>query len=380
MFFCFFVKCCIVTEVVPPQPDDEYNLTVDVNSTQLEQKFLNNATDVVEFKAGSQTYSLNFKYMKQSNKQYGTKRNVRRRPRFVSTVEVKASMATKNPSRASFGDIPCHWDKTQVPETGYKRVAVHCSSKEFKEIEALFLKTLKEGIIVKIERIQNKQLWDTYQLKKSHMKNNNKGCDVTEKKLFHGTDNKHVDVICHSNFDWRLCGVHGTSYGKGSYFARDAKYSNHFTSESDVKSMFLSRLLVGEYTEGSPDYVRPPHKDKGGMSLFDSCVDNVANPCIYVIFERQQIYPEYLLQYQLPKTATGGAAAPVAVGGAAAAAAAVAFGGVAAVAATAAVVRAKKAKSTQQSNQNATSTSQVSSIAHKPSTPQQSPMQPCVIA
>lgn len=61
MLFCFFVKCCIVTEVVPPQPDDEYNLTVDVNSTQLEQKFLNNATDVVEFKAGSQTYSLNFK-------------------------------------------------------------------------------------------------------------------------------------------------------------------------------------------------------------------------------------------------------------------------------------------------------------------------------
>lgn len=133
--------------------------------------------------------------------------------------------------------------------------------------------------------------------------------------------------------------------------------------------MFLSRLLVGEYTEGSPDYVRPPHKDKGGMSLFDSCVDNVANPSIYVIFERQQIYPEYLLQYQLPKTGTGGAAA-----------AAVAFGGVGAVAATAAVVRAKKAKSTQQSNQNATSTSQVSSIAHKPSTPQQSPMQPCVIA
>lgn len=142
--------------------------------------------------------------------------------------------------------------------------------------------------------------------------------------------------------------------------------------------MFLARLLVGEYTEGSPDYVRPPHKDKGGMSLFDSCVDNVANPSIYVIFERQQIYPEYLLQYQLPKTGTGGAVAPVAVGGGGAAS--VAFGGVGAVTAPAAVVRAKKAKSTQQSNQNATSTSQVSSIAHKVSTPQQSPLQPCVIA
>lgn len=40
---------------------------------------------------------------------------------------------------------------------------VHSSSKEFKDIEALFSKTLK-GTIVKIERVQNKQLWDTYQL------------------------------------------------------------------------------------------------------------------------------------------------------------------------------------------------------------------------
>lgn len=137
--------------------------------------------------------------------------------------------------------------------------------------------------------------------------------------------------------------------------------------------MFLARLLVGEYTEGSPSYVRPPRKDKRGICLFDSCVDNVANPSIYVIFERQQIYPEYLLQYKLPKT--GPCAAPVVVGGGVAAAAATASGS-----ATATVVRAKKAKSTQQSNQNTTATSQFGSTAHKGSTPQQSPLQPCVIA
>lgn len=155
----------------------------------------------------------------------------------------------------------------------------------------------------------------------------------------------------------------------GSYFARDAKYSNHFTSESDVKSMFLARLLIGEYTKGSPSYVRPPRKDNRGISLFDSCVDNVANPSIYVIFERQQIYPEYLLQYQLPKTDACAGAAPV-TGGAA----------VARGSATAVVVRAKRAKSTQQSIQNITATSQLSSTAHKGSTPQQSPLQLCVIA
>lgn len=86
----------------------------------------------------------------------------------------------------------------------------------------------------------------------------------------------------------------------GSYFARDAKYSNDFTGVSSVKSMFIARLLVGEYTQGFPAYVRPPPKDKEGINLFDSCVNNVAKPSIYVIFEKQQIYPEYLLQYKVP--------------------------------------------------------------------------------
>lgn len=47
------------------------------------------------------------------------------------------------------------------------------------------------------------------------MKNNNGGREVTEKKLFHGTDDKFVGVICHTNFDWRVCGVNGTAFGKG---------------------------------------------------------------------------------------------------------------------------------------------------------------------
>lgn len=47
------------------------------------------------------------------------------------------------------------------------------------------------------------------------MRNRNGGHPVLELKLFHGTDNKHVDTICDRNLDWRLCGSHGTAYGKG---------------------------------------------------------------------------------------------------------------------------------------------------------------------
>lgn len=47
------------------------------------------------------------------------------------------------------------------------------------------------------------------------MKKNNGGRNVEEKQLFHGTDTKHLDAICLNNFDWRICGTHGTAYGKG---------------------------------------------------------------------------------------------------------------------------------------------------------------------
>ena len=104
----------------------------------------------------------------------------------------------------------------------------------------------------------------------------------------------------------------------GSYFARDAKYSSKFclttgkhnfalqkhglappifASEPPYKTMFLARVLVGEYTLGHPLYCRPPSKDASYTNFFDSCVDDIANPKIYVIFDSNQIYPEYLIEF-----------------------------------------------------------------------------------
>ena len=47
------------------------------------------------------------------------------------------------------------------------------------------------------------------------MKTRNGGRSVAEKKLFHSTDSKYIEDICYSNYDWRICGTHGTAYGKG---------------------------------------------------------------------------------------------------------------------------------------------------------------------
>lgn len=59
--------------------------------------------------------------------------------------------------------------------------------------------------------------------------------------------------------------------------------------------MFLARVLVGEFTLGRSSYVRPPLKDN--QNFYDSCVNDSSNPSIFVIFEKYQIYPEYLIEY-----------------------------------------------------------------------------------
>ncbi|CAI5635628.1 unnamed protein product [Oreochromis niloticus] len=268
----------------------------DINSAKLEEKFLANDKDVVEFTAGSQSYSLSFQDKMQTNKHYGTKRLVCRRPRFVSAADaLKKKVRSSVQTSAS---IPKTWDNTQIPQTGYSRIPLQPSSEEFKEVAALFYKTMKDCDNVNIERIQNKALWEAFQLQKKQMKSKKRDGKVMEKKLFHGTDSRFVDTICHHNFDWRICGTHGTAYGKGSYFARDASYSHNYTGDTDVRAMFISRVLVGDFTKGSSDYRRPPSKDGGGINFYDSCVNDVMDPSIYVVFEKQQIYPEYLIQYK----------------------------------------------------------------------------------
>ncbi|CDQ64293.1 unnamed protein product [Oncorhynchus mykiss] len=270
-----------------------------ITSEDLEKRFQEDNKAVIEFTAGSQTYEFSFPDMIQTNKQYTTKKVVRRRPVFVSSADAQTIKTRKRApiNHSNFRALPGHWDKAQTPETGYKRIDLPCSSVEFKEIQGLFQNTMRGFSIRQIERIQNKALWEVFQWQRDLMKKNNRGRNVTEKQLFHGTDSKYLDAICLNNFDWRICGLNGTTYGKGSYFARDAKYSNSYTGQSNSRSMFVCRVLSGDYIKGHSSFLRPPSKDGGDTIFYDSCVDDVSNPSIFVVFEKHQVYPEYLIHY-----------------------------------------------------------------------------------
>uniref|UniRef100_A0A3B3ZU58 Poly (ADP-ribose) polymerase family, member 12a n=1 Tax=Periophthalmus magnuspinnatus TaxID=409849 RepID=A0A3B3ZU58_9GOBI len=276
-----------------------------LSSQTLENIYLADKNGDIEFIAGSQKYKLYFKgghglQMYQQNLRYNTIREVRRRPRFVSAHDVEAKLSSSSSqsssSQSTVVTVPSNWDKKALPEIGYKLVRLSDSALEYKMIVRLFTPTMPQRRITSIKRIQNPSLWKMFQWQKEQMQKRNGANPVNEKHLFHGTDKSLVEAICEQNFDWRMCGVHGTAYGKGSYFARDASYSHKFAAGPRSKVMFVALVLVGDYTKGQSQYVRPPAKGRG-TALYDSCVDHVTDPSIFVIFEKHQIYPEYIIKY-----------------------------------------------------------------------------------
>ena len=91
-------------------------------------------------------------------------------------------------------------------------------------------------------------------------------------------------------------------YGHGVYFARDARYSNSYSQPDSQgnRMMYLTRVLTGEFTVGSSSTVIPPPKNPQDDQtvLFDSTVDNVTNPRIFVVYFDSQNYPAYLITYK----------------------------------------------------------------------------------
>ncbi|XP_067387027.1 protein mono-ADP-ribosyltransferase PARP12-like isoform X2 [Emydura macquarii macquarii] len=269
-----------------------------LTSDDLENLFLADPDDTVQFQAGSQQYEISFKEMVQKNVLYQTKRRVRRRPKFVSAEDVKKMKKGQTAAATPDQNYPKNWDKSAMPDMGYKAVEIFKTSSEYIAIESLFKKTMNNYVIQRMRRIQNPSLWQVFQWQKEQMKKKNDGKNVDERLLFHGTNSSLLEAICNQNFDWRICGVHGTSYGKGSYFARDAKYAHSYCqSLAKGKTMFVARVLVGDFVGGRPDYVRPPHRSANILTFYDSCVDKVVDPSIFVIFEKHQIYPEYIIEY-----------------------------------------------------------------------------------
>lgn len=107
----------------------------------------------------------------------------------------------------------------------------------------------------------------------------------------------HLDL----NVALTLVSFSATYYGNGTYFAVQASYSadDKYSSPSQgEKCVYLCRVLTGDYAKGEEGMIVPPAKGAAATEMYDSVVDNVTLPKLYVIFHDTQAYPEYLITFQ----------------------------------------------------------------------------------
>ncbi|XP_075995778.1 protein mono-ADP-ribosyltransferase PARP12-like [Genypterus blacodes] len=98
-----------------------------ISSPTLEYVYLADRETPIHFTAGKQQYTLFFigkpgqQQMYQQNVKCNTTREVRRRPRFVSTNDMEVKLkSTSADSSSTAENVPSYWDKTALPIDGYK--------------------------------------------------------------------------------------------------------------------------------------------------------------------------------------------------------------------------------------------------------------------
>uniref|UniRef100_A0A8C5WDM2 Poly [ADP-ribose] polymerase n=1 Tax=Leptobrachium leishanense TaxID=445787 RepID=A0A8C5WDM2_9ANUR len=194
-------------------------------------------------------------------------------------------------------ELPQTWDA--LGQDLVKVVQLNPLSPEYRDVQAQFAKTCPMTI-VKIERIQNKHLWQTYQIRKQNIDTRN-GNTNNENRLFHGTDHDSVSKINKNGFNRSYAGRHAAVYGNGTYFAVNAQYSVSYSpaDASNLRVMYLAKVLTGMHCLGSRGMVAPPPKSNSDPTdLYDSVTDSAQTPSMYIIFNDIQAYPEYLITFQ----------------------------------------------------------------------------------
>ncbi|XP_071146124.1 uncharacterized protein [Mytilus edulis] len=253
-------------------------------------------------------YKIDFMKMVQVNLETDKVREIIRRPLFVSKDDVlrekfldsipfPSAMSTPKPTHFYNWDCSHDFEPVELDKTG----------KEYKDVmKSLFDSMDPSKFDFKfIYRIQNRKIWSEYDTKKNHMladaDQDGNGKTIDERNLFHGTDSLNTcRGICTNNFDFRTSGRNATVYGEGSYFAVRARTGNSYTQAdlpTDIRFMFRAKVLVGQFTVGNPSLRRPPEIPGQVHKLYDSCVDDVQDPKIFVVFDRNQCYPDYLIMY-----------------------------------------------------------------------------------
>ena len=108
-------------------------------------------------------------------------------------------------------------------------VEIDADSPEFVRVQDRMHETMPSARLIRVERVQNLLLWDYYCLRKARMQKLNGSSAVLEASVWHGTRSLDPAVIYRDKQDGFMM-QHSAEgmWGRGLYFAENAKYSNMY--------------------------------------------------------------------------------------------------------------------------------------------------------
>ncbi|CAF1408733.1 unnamed protein product [Rotaria sp. Silwood1] len=210
---------------------------------------------------------------------------------------------------------------SNIPDRGSVFIELDSNDQEYRLVEDELQSTIREHkdncggiftryVVLKIEKIRNRRLWDRYCHRRNEIQDDNNGHE-NERLLFHGSPFLHS--IMHKGFDERHASISGM-FGAGIYFAENSSKSNQYvygigggngcTLHKDKscylcsRQMLLCRVCLGrsflQFSASKLAHAPPGHHSvigrptQGGLAYPE-----------YVIYRGEQAYPEYCITYNL---------------------------------------------------------------------------------
>ncbi|XP_078085246.1 protein mono-ADP-ribosyltransferase PARP14-like [Mustelus asterias] len=205
--------------------------------------------------------------------------------------------------KAPASELPANWVNMNNQEV--LMIPLQSGTTEYKDVAEKFRKSCDKTIvdIVKIDRIQNRKLWQSYSVRKDAAERKNPGLNV-EQILYHGTTKEISNKVNKTGFNRSFCGRNATAYGKGTYFALNAWYScdNKYSNpDADgCKYIYQARVITAKKCRGQQGMLEPApvNAQIDPADLCDCAVDNETKPSIFVIFCDDGAYLEYLITFK----------------------------------------------------------------------------------
>jgi hypothetical protein len=130
--------------------------------------------------------------------------------------------------------------------------------------------------------------------------------NLNEVFLWHGTQIRKGLAIAQDDFDLSFAGTGaGTMYGKGLYFAESCTKADEYAKDEDgghydgIHALLLCRVCVGKYhyvTDRDPSAIDHYHRGDTDSTIGDRAA-SVNTYREIVIYDSDQVYPEYLVLY-----------------------------------------------------------------------------------